>query len=378
MNSARFALVLLAVFLSGGCQALTGVSPTPTLTPTPDWTVFCAPDGGFSVLMPGIPDVTEGRFDVGNGPTDRYTYGLNFNSIAYNVAYLPRPPAVFEQNGVTGTLKDLTEGFAGRQKYKILSAQDVPLGQSPGHEVVYLAAASVTDTTKLVTRFRLYAVGDRLYLLKAAAPTSKSLSPDIKQFINSFQLLDSAGCQQAIELPALPALAATPTLAATFAAGTEWKTFTSQIGGFSLMMPGQPVLTQQPMDTPSGQLTSQFFQSQTDDGRIFSMAGYTDYPSDLVKQANADRVLSSSRDGLVQMVNGKLLSEKKIILEHYPGRDLVVEVAAGQQIPGAVIARVRTFFVQNRQYIVVVLTSKTDYPSAKVEEVLDSFQLLAK
>lgn len=372
---ARAGLVLWALFLISGCQSLSGASPTPTASPAPDWKTFCAPDGGFGILMPGTPAQAKASFDAGNGPADYYAYGLNFNSIAYDVTYLPRPATLYARLGVTGTLKDLTEGFAGRQKYEILSAQDLSLGENPGHEVVYLAAASLTDTTQLVTRFRLYAVGDRLYLLKAATPTSNSLSPDIKQFLNSFRLLDDAACRQAVELPPIPTFAATPALAATPATAVEWKTFTSQAGKFSVLMPGQPLLKLQPLDTSIGPVTSQFFQSQSGDGREYYMVGYTDYPADLIKQANVDRMLSRSRDGLVKMVNGKLSSEKKIALEQYPGRDLVVEVSASQETPVTATVRVRTYFVKNRQYILMALAPESDYPSAQIEEYLDSFRV---
>ncbi len=149
-----------------------------------------------------------------------------------------------------------------------------------------------------------------------------------------------------------------------------WQPFTSGAGGFTISMPDEQKSDVLPMNTPVGVIDLHLFTVDLDDSAY--IVGYSDYPESLVRNSSADVMLDGARDGAVANVGGKLLNERRLTLQGYPGRELWIEAEAGGQ-PGLVQARI--YLVGRRLYQVLVAGSTTQFSESDAEFFLDSFEL---
>jgi len=101
--------------------------------------------------------------------------------------------------------------------------------------------------------------------------------------------------------------------------------------------------------------------------------GYSDYPEEMVKESDPEKILDGSRDGAVRNANGKLVLENKISLDGNPGRELVID-AKGKGGQDATM-KARVFLVKNRLYQVMVVAPKGQVSGAEIDDFLKSFKL---
>jgi hypothetical protein len=153
--------------------------------------------------------------------------------------------------------------------------------------------------------------------------------------------------------------------------GQNWETFSPADGKFSVEFPGPPTQKIQRVPTAAGELVAHSFAYEEKDYAY--TVGYSDYPAGVMQPGLEDRILDSARDGAVENVRGKLVSEERIALNGHPGRNLKVTILSGR---GTVDARI--FLVGNRLYTAIA-SSETERASASdVRRFLDSFQILAQ
>lgn len=161
-----------------------------------------------------------------------------------------------------------------------------------------------------------------------------------------------------------------------FAAGgcgkAEWKDFTSEAGKFSVQMPGVPEEKTQPVNVAKlGNVNMFTYTLEQSDGAY--MAAYNDYPMGLFAQVSPDKVLDGARDGAVGNVEGgKLVSEQKITIDGYPGRDIVAEGTKGSI---TFVIKARIYLVNYRLYQCMAILQKDKSSSIDAAKFLDSFKL---
>lgn len=149
-----------------------------------------------------------------------------------------------------------------------------------------------------------------------------------------------------------------------------WHRFHSKTGGFTLSFPGGPPAEQkQIVRTPTGNLdvTSYVFESKQNPGRY--LVSFSEYPEGAVATGTDEKRLDYARDGLVSRSKGKLVSESRIKVEGFPGRDLVIEMEPNNAL------RTRMFAVKNRLFQVMVLGPRKMVQAKTTEIFLESFQL---
>ncbi|HEX8494071.1 MAG TPA: hypothetical protein VF658_14590 [Pyrinomonadaceae bacterium] len=142
-----------------------------------------------------------------------------------------------------------------------------------------------------------------------------------------------------------------------------WILHSSTAGRFSILMPSEPKVQEQPVDTAVGKLINHIFLAQK--GSAAFAISYADYP-----QNNADPqgVLDTVRDGAINGIKGTLVSGKNITHKTFPGR----EFQASTQ--GALYTS-RIFLVNNRLYQMVVVAPVGHLTDAEVNRFLTSFDL---
>lgn len=142
-----------------------------------------------------------------------------------------------------------------------------------------------------------------------------------------------------------------------------WIRYSSATGRFNILMPVQPKVQEQPVDTAAGQLINYVFMAQS--GSAAFAISYADYPQN---DADPQGVLDDVRQGAITGIKGTLISGKNITHKGYPGR----EFQASTQ--GALYTS-RIYLVKNRLYQMVVVAPAAQASAADINRFLTSFDL---
>ena len=161
-------------------------------------------------------------------------------------------------------------------------------------------------------------------------------------------------------------------LFATVASGQEtnaWIKYTSDAGRYSVLLPAEPKLQEQPASSPDGVKFTQYLAS-TELPDQFFMVAYFDLKPDMTFS------LDKGRDGLVKGIQGTLISETPISLDGNPGKALRVRAESTKFID-----LVRMYLVNGRVYSLQSLYVETQNESefvARANKFFDSFSVKAK
>lgn len=145
----------------------------------------------------------------------------------------------------------------------------------------------------------------------------------------------------------------------------NWKMFTSQEGNFSALFPGEP------KEKTQNELVFKMHSFVFSTKKVAYYVSYTDFPEKL-RVSPTDKFYDNARNGSLGK-DGKLLQEKSITIEGFPGREIQVDKNKGEAF---VVDRY--FLVANRMYQVMAVVPKQDQSSTNISYFLDSFSLLKK
>jgi hypothetical protein len=148
-----------------------------------------------------------------------------------------------------------------------------------------------------------------------------------------------------------------------------WKVLTSKDGDFAAAFPGSPIEKKQRVKTATGELEVAVFVLERKDDSIF-VVSYSDMPLSEVKTGTEEKRLDFAREGAVSNARGKLRSEKKIDMDGFPGRELVIETEKD------IVIRMRVFAVRQRLYQAMAMGPGRFYQSKDAGTFLDSLRLI--
>lgn len=153
-----------------------------------------------------------------------------------------------------------------------------------------------------------------------------------------------------------------------------WKQYTSTEGRFTVLMPGTPKTERQTQNTQLGPINIQAFAVARQQESVAYIVAYSDFPNNFVQKANIQKLLDGARDGALRAAQGKLLSQRNISLNGYPGREFEFVNPVG------LITKNRMYLVNGRLYQVIVVTKQDTqkYLSRSIAGFLNSFKLLAR
>lgn len=148
----------------------------------------------------------------------------------------------------------------------------------------------------------------------------------------------------------------------------DWVSFQSKDGGFSVELPGKPLESRQLVKTGLGTLevTMLLLEKKKEGAFVVSFANF---PESAFKGGDDEKRLDNARDGAIATAKGKLKSEKKIMLDKWPGRELVIDS------PTRGLLRTRIYAVDQRLYQTVATGSAAFINGKDVTRFLDSFKL---
>jgi hypothetical protein len=133
-------------------------------------------------------------------------------------------------------------------------------------------------------------------------------------------------------------------------------------------MPGQPREKEEKYATESGEVIMYQATSLDQESKAMYLAGYSDFA---LAFNDPEERLDKARDGMMGKVKGELLSETKIRLGKYPGREFVVRPAKSPQI----LARTRLFVLNPRVYQLVVVGDPAGVRGERANAFFNSFRL---
>ncbi|GAP99366.1 hypothetical protein [Leptolyngbya sp. NIES-2104] len=146
-----------------------------------------------------------------------------------------------------------------------------------------------------------------------------------------------------------------------------WRRFTSQRGGFSVVMPGTP------KERKEGNLT--LFEVIRDDESVRYSVGYLDLP---VAPGNDRKLQNEVYEGVrrgAEKDQAELLSFRTIRLGNFPGREM------NFKLPDEMGAKWRVYLVNRRAYFVSVTTTQENQErglATSIDVFLNSFRLVGK
>ena len=149
---------------------------------------------------------------------------------------------------------------------------------------------------------------------------------------------------------------------------------------FKIYFPQKPELRSQILNTQVGELNIDMYMYQVpdtaDDSNFAYSLAVTEYPDSLINSNRSEKELidnffNNSIGGYTNNVHGKLKSELIIKYDSFPGREIKVEIKEG-----LAVIRTRMYLVQNKVYMLQVITDiKKDF-NRSINRFLNSFVLL--
>jgi hypothetical protein len=153
--------------------------------------------------------------------------------------------------------------------------------------------------------------------------------------------------------------------------------FLLESNGFKMEFPKKPDYETQMLNSAAGELKMNIYtydasKSGNDDNLLYGFI-FTDYPDSLIS-SDKKEILSdffrNSIAGSVNNVKGKLLSEKNIEINGFPGREIKVDYREGMAI-----IKTRIYLVKNRLYIIQTITETRNGSNKSIDKFMDSFRL---
>jgi hypothetical protein len=308
------------------------------------WHEFVPREGGYSVLLPGAPKEKTMKADSALGKVDVPVVMAEHKGTVYTVDHqedLDLPSARRDRY-----LDTLVDGHVRSKRGRLTSSSKITWEDHPGREIA-IESPGGPGRAASVSRLRLILIETRCYELMVVSTKERAaaVEPDAKRFFESFHLRD----------PDPP--------------GT-WRTFRSEGGRFSVSLPGIPEEKRQAdrFEREAPEVTT--FTINSKDGSF--LVSYHDVTAAQAKRPGT--LLDDTRDLAIQNSLGKRLTEKRITVGRYPGREFTAEVPIGNE-RGAGRLRGRILLVGRRVYHILAIAPKDKIDAEAVEKFFESFRV---
>ena len=147
----------------------------------------------------------------------------------------------------------------------------------------------------------------------------------------------------------------------------SWIEFNSKEGGFSILMPHKPARQNSPTSTDVGTVDIVIFTATTD-GAFYGVI-YSDFPSVPSNDVEINKRLDKGRDGGIAQAKGKLVSETRITLDGFLGREIKAKLDEGYLLA-------RVYSVKQRVYQIIMAGNEADLASENAKRFFNSFKLV--
>jgi hypothetical protein len=171
MDKINFLVLGLALFLCVCC----------TNEKTAELKAFSPDGGGFSIMLPGTPELQTQTVNTAAGPIVVKMYIVNDNGMAYIVSYNDYPQEAMDQTTPEQVLDGARDGAVANVYGKLLSETILSLDGYPGRQI----NVGVGDNG---IKARIYLVNNRLYNVMVSGPGQKLTTKTVGDVLESFKL----------------------------------------------------------------------------------------------------------------------------------------------------------------------------------------------
>jgi len=147
----------------------------------------------------------------------------------------------------------------------------------------------------------------------------------------------------------------------------RWKTFTSQPGAFSVLMPGTPAANQTEATAGGSKVPVDIVSSEGKNGATY-LCSYIDYPS--TPEPNA--AFDATRDRSIRAVQGRIVSERTLTMGENPARQFQAE------LPSHDVIDERYVLAGQRLFLLVVVSKAGTRNTGDVAKFFNSLQVTTK
>jgi hypothetical protein len=153
-----------------------------SIIPTNEWEKFSSPEGKFSVLFPGAPDITNVVVTASNTNFSQSCYFVWNRQTEYSVSYI-------DYSKIVKKIKpeqqfDVYESGVAGKVGKIVYQKDIKFANYPGREFEYVVEGKIN----YLGWVRLIFVGERLYQMIVIFLPANPHPTDRETFFNSFRI----------------------------------------------------------------------------------------------------------------------------------------------------------------------------------------------
>ncbi|MBN3899101.1 MAG: hypothetical protein HWQ41_28670 [Nostoc sp. NOS(2021)] len=189
--------LIAATFVCGGSVLVEARQPKPlaaVVKPTvsqpapPQWKLYTAPDGRFTILMPGNPNrnTESQKTYMGEITLEIFVAQPPKQQVAYIVAYNDFPYSYGEMADPQAVLNNARDMALKTTKSHLISQRNIRSSNNhPGKEIEYINSGGK------ITKNRMYVAEGRLYQVMAITTKKqqKTLAKTITGYLNSFHVV---------------------------------------------------------------------------------------------------------------------------------------------------------------------------------------------
>jgi hypothetical protein len=132
-------------------------------------------------------------------------------------------------------------------------------------------------------------------------------------------------------------------------------------------MPGKPKAQNQTLDTPVGKVPMVMYMSGS--GSAGCAVAFADYPQQIINSTDPQKLLEGAKNGAINNVGGKLVSETKVSFNGLPAKDVVIE------IPGKAFITARFILAGPRFYELMFIAPKDKGHEEDIAKFFNSFAI---
>lgn len=169
-------LIMAAILLMSACSFLNAQQPV--------WKELRSIEGGFSVLIPGVPTPSKVSVNTASGVEEANMFSLSEGELnEYMVAYSKYTEAKSKKGSTDKLFDNVRDGILLVHQGKLLSEAAITLDGYSGR------AIAVERPGGVITMARFYVVNNRFYQLSVKARSNERELKAMRQFLDSFKLL---------------------------------------------------------------------------------------------------------------------------------------------------------------------------------------------
>ena len=167
-------------------------------------------------------------------------------------------------------------------------------------------------------------------------------------------------------------------LSSGFIITSDWFLMKNQDQGYQIEFPKEPSVSVQTVNTKAGPVDMHInmldLSKKDEDSNLIYLSSFAQYPDSLVHSDKKEQLVSFLKetvDGLVGSIDGEILSQKDVKIDSYQGKEVKINFQDGMAL-----IRIRVYIVQNKVYMLQVITKTENDSNESISKFMNSFSLI--